>query len=321
LVYIKAGNAKKIVAETWVHSLLLWVSMSIDLKDAYILMTRIRAVEHQLLDLFSQGLLNGTIHTCLGQEAVAVGVVSQMDKSKDIICSNHRGHGHFLAYTENYKGLIAEIMGLPTGVCGGIGGSQHLHENHFYSNGILGGMSPVAVGMAQAEVLKQSGAVVIVFHGDGAMAQGVVYESMNLAALKALPYILCLEHNQYAQSTHWQLEHAGNLHERAEHFGLTVTVVDGNDIQAVSEAAKAVIAKARERQPQLLCLETYRMGPHSKGDDLRDETELLEYAKRCPLALLSERLDASWCAARDNEAKAFVAEIVNQITQEKALTQ
>ncbi|HMJ24673.1 MAG TPA: thiamine pyrophosphate-dependent enzyme, partial [Pyrinomonadaceae bacterium] len=158
-------------------------------------MLTVRIVEERLLRLFSEGLLHGTVHTCLGQEGCAVGVVSALNAERDVVFSNHRGHGHFLAYCDDVDGLIAELMGRRTGVCAGVGGSQHLHQKNFYSNGILGGIVPVATGMALAEKAKESDSIVIVFLGDGAFGEGVVYEAFNIAALWDLPILFVVELN------------------------------------------------------------------------------------------------------------------------------
>ena len=119
-------------------------------------MLTIRRVEETLLALFSQGKVRGTVHTSIGQEACAVGVIDAVDVDKDIIFSNHRAHGHFLAYCDDVEGLIAEVTGHPAGVCGGIGGTQHLHKRNLYTNGIQGGMVPNAVGSAVAEAVLQA---------------------------------------------------------------------------------------------------------------------------------------------------------------------
>jgi TPP-dependent pyruvate/acetoin dehydrogenase alpha subunit len=258
-------------------------------------MATIRRVEERLLQLFSEGLLNGTVHTCIGQEACAVGVVNALSKSQDIIFSNHRGHGHFLAYCDDVEGLIGELMGRSTGVCGGIGGSQHLHKDNFYSNGILGGIVPVATGMAFAEKRKQTGSIVTVFIGDGAFGEGVVYESLNIAALWKLPTLFVVESNGYAQSTPTYLEHAGRLEARAEPFGIPIRVLEASDPRCVYDAACEMIGGVRrECRPGLLFLQTYRLSPHSKGDDTRDPSEIEEHRRRDPLALLRGKLDPAW---------------------------
>lgn len=258
-------------------------------------MSLIRHTEQALLDLFAEGRIRGTVHTCLGQEATATGVVAALEPERDIVCSNHRGHGHFLAFTSNVSGLIGEVAGLPSGICRGVGGSQHLHSPNFYTNGILGGMPPIACGMALAEKIRNSGAVVTVFLGDGAMAEGNLYETLNLAAVFGAPIMFAVEHNQYAQSTAAQHQHGGTLAARAPAFGVPVTEVDGNDVLAVFSASTSIVANMRTNpRPHMLFMHTYRLGPHSKGDDLRDSQEIQQHLEQCPLSRLGAQLDPQW---------------------------
>ncbi len=266
----------------------------------------IRRAEETLLDLFSQGLLFGTVHTCIGQEAIAVGVVNAIDKSKDVIWSNHRGHGHFLAYCDNIEGLIAEVMGKETGVCRGIGGSQHLHYNNFYTNGILGGTVACAVGSAMAEKKKNSGAITVVFLGDGAMGEGIVYESLNMASLWKLPVLFVLEHNQYAQTTPTSLAHTGDLSNRPKAFGIETREIKADNVISVNRLAQECAHKVRTQQkPLFITMHTYRFAPHSKGDDVRPAAEI-ETAKRSdPLTHLR------WALAQINERR--VASIENEV--------
>jgi TPP-dependent pyruvate/acetoin dehydrogenase alpha subunit len=266
----------------------------------------IRRTEETLLDLFSQGLLFGTVHTCIGQEAIAVGVVNAIDKSKDVIWSNHRGHGHFLAYCDNIEGLIAEVMGKETGVCRGIGGSQHLHYNNFYTNGILGGTVACAVGSAMAEKKKNSGAITVVFLGDGAMGEGIVYESLNMASLWKLPVLFVLEHNQYAQTTPTSLAHTGDLSNRPKAFGIETREIKADNVISVNRLAQECAHKVRTQQkPLFITMHTYRFAPHSKGDDVRPAAEI-ETAKRSdPLTHLR------WALAQINERR--VASIENEV--------
>ncbi|HJV75267.1 MAG TPA: thiamine pyrophosphate-dependent dehydrogenase E1 component subunit alpha [Noviherbaspirillum sp.] len=289
------------------------------LQSFYEQMALIRLTEEALLALFSEGYLRGTVHTCLGQEATAVGVMSALDKSRDIVCSNHRGHGHFLAYCEDVRGLVAEIMGLPSGICGGVGGSQHIHVKNFYTNGVLGGMPPVATGMAFAEKLKGNKIVSVVFLGDGAMAEGTLYEAMNLAALWKLPVLFVVEHNGYAQTTHWSVQHAGDLANRAPTFGVPVTDIDGNDVLQVAESAARLVHEIREtNEPKMLFLRTYRLGPHSKGDDLRDQQEIAFQRTQAPLARARKQLDADWCEKTDKRIADMVASLVIELKTEIA---
>ena len=283
-------------------------------QDFYRGMLRIRAVEEALLALFTEGLVRGTVHTCLGQEAIPVAVAASLDRARDVVCSNHRGHGHFLAWSSDARGLMAEIMGLPDGVCGGIGGSQHLHVPGFYSNGILGGMTGVATGMAFAEKAKQSGAVVVAFMGDGALGEGIVYEALNMASLWKLPLLAVIEHNQYAQSTHWKLEHAGELAERPRAFAIPTSIVDGNDVEEIARASAQLVSAIRSGAgPRALFCETYRLGPHSKGDDLRDPAEIDAARKKEPIARLRARLDAKWCDDAEQAVREEIAALAAQL--------
>ncbi len=161
---------------------------------------RIRRFEETVLENFSKGVFYGTTHTYLGQEANAVGVLRNL-QAGDIVFSNHRCHGHFLAYGGDPRALFAELMGKASGVCGGRGGSQHLHWRNFYSNGVQGGIVPVATGMALAEKRKGSRAVTVAFLGDGTLGEGVVYEALNMAALWKAPILYVVENNRIAQTT------------------------------------------------------------------------------------------------------------------------
>ena len=264
--------------------------------DFYERMYAIRCVEEKLLTLYAQAELRGTIHTCLGQEACAVGVLYAVDCRRDIVFSNHRGHGHFIAYCDDVEGLVAELMGKASGVCQGVGGSQHLHKANFYSNGIQGGMVPCAVGAALAEKEKRSGAIVVVFIGDGTFGQGVLYESLNIASLWSLPILFVVEDNKYAQSTPVHMHLAGSMVYRAQAFGiecaeLTVT----NPFEVYKIASQLVEATRQQLRPHFLVLHTYRLGPHSKGDDTRPREEIEQYLCQDPLRKLRDALDNTKC--------------------------
>jgi TPP-dependent pyruvate/acetoin dehydrogenase alpha subunit len=182
-------------------------------------MLRIRRFEEKVLAEFSSGHFRGTTHTYLGQEAIAVGVIDGLG-TDDIVVSNHRSHGHFLAYGGNMHALFAELMGKSTGVCGGRGGSQHLHWNNFYSNGVLGGTSPIAAGIALSEKLRNRSTLTVLFLGDGALGEGVVYESLNMAALWSIPILFVVENNHIAQTTSIDLNLAGDITRRFDAFGI-----------------------------------------------------------------------------------------------------
>jgi len=252
----------------------------------------IRRFEETLLDLFSQGKLVGTTHTYIGQEANGVGVIDHLDPAVDVVFSNHRCHGHYLAFTDDPFGLLCEVMGRAPGTCGGKGGSQHLCKGNFYSNGILGSIVPVATGIALAEKRRRTGAVSTVFLGDGTLGEGVTYESLNMASLWKLPVFFVLEDNRYAQSTPVELELAGSMPARAEAFGIATAELDTTDVEEIHAAAGAAVARIRETgEPFFLVLHTYRFAPHSKGDDTRDPAEIEERKRRDPLTIAGARLE------------------------------
>jgi 2-oxoisovalerate dehydrogenase E1 component len=237
----------------------------------------IRRTEDTFIELFSKGKLNGTVHTCNGQEFSAVALCNYLQK-QDIIFSNHRCHGHYIARTGDVEGLIAELMGKQTGVCGGIGSSQHLCNDNFYSNGIQGGIVPVATGMAMAGKLKGNKAISVVFIGDGTLGEGAVYESFNLASLFKLPLLVICENNGYAQSTAQKFNLAGNITARAEAFGIKTFHSNTWDLDQLFENAEASINYVRENcLPVFHLIDTYRLNPHSKGDDDRDIEEINAY--------------------------------------------
>jgi acetoin:2,6-dichlorophenolindophenol oxidoreductase subunit alpha len=250
----------------------------------YETMLLIRRVEEKLLELFSEGVLHGTTHTSIGQEACSVGVLSAIDRGRDVVVSNHRCHGHFLAYGGPLEGLFAELMGRSDGVCRGIGGSQHLHWRSFYSNGVLGGTAPMALGIGLAERLSRTGAVVVNFLGDGALGEGAVYESLNMASLWGVPIVYAIEANGVAQATPIALELAGEIAARPRAFGIETIEIDAGDPGEVRAAVAPLVSRARaESRPGCVVLRTFRLGPHSKGDDPRPREEIAAAAARDPL--------------------------------------
>ncbi len=280
-----------------------------DLVLLYRKMLLIRTFEERLLEEFSRGTLNGTTHTCIGQEANPVGVLAGV-AAGDVVVSNHRGHGHFLAHDQqDAAGLIAELMGKRTGVCGGRGGSQHLHGEHFYTNGVLGGTMALAAGAALAEKLKGSGAIVVIFLGDGALGEGVVYESLNMAALWQVPLLIVVEHNAIAQTTPTRLALAGSMAGRFEAFGIPLLTLDTTDVSLIAQAAPPLIAACREgRGPRAMLIRTHRLGPHSKGDDTRSAEELAALQQYDPLAVVAPRLSESVRAALASEVATEISE-------------
>lgn len=263
----------------------------------------IRATEERLLSLFAEGRLFGTVHTCIGQELVGVSVARAL-RAGDYVFSNHRCHGHFLAYCDNVEGLVAEIMGKATGVCGGLGGSQHLHQQRFFSNGIEGGTVPVAVGLAMAQALRRDDGIAVVYLGDGTLGEGVVYEAANLAARWHLPVLFVLENNGVAQSTLQEQTLAGSIAARFSAFGIPTRLSDTWQWSELFGAMAASVALVRaSRGPVFHQVDTYRLMAHSKGDDTRPAAVVAGFRARDPLQrLMTESGAPEW--VRDTMAAA-----------------
>ena len=258
--------------------------MSAALESHLDLAVLIRAVEERLLQLFAEGKVAGTTHTCIGQELSGVMLAHCLDRERDIIFSNHRCHGHFVAWTGDVEGLIAEIMGRRTGVCRGIGGSQHLCGRRFFSNGVQGGIVPVSAGVAYAQKLSRNGGIVAVCIGDGTLGEGVVYEAFNMASKWGLPLLVMLENNMYAQSTSQRETLAGDIDARAQAFGIPTSFGSTWEHQELGTTLRAAADHVRTTcSPAFVRVDTYRLAAHSKGDDDRDSGEIRRYAERDPV--------------------------------------
>ncbi|RZL11296.1 MAG: pyruvate dehydrogenase [Rubrivivax sp.] len=252
----------------------------------------IRAFEERLLLLYGQGKIRGTVHTCIGQEMIGVAAVAQ-HRTGDWYCSNHRGHGHYLALTGDYVGLFREIMGLQGGVSGGHGGSQHLYADGFISNGIQGGMMPIALGQALAHKLRGTDNLACLFMGDGTLGEGNVYEGLNIASKWNLPLLVVLENNGIAQSTPSSQTIAGEIADRPRAFGVHYLACDTWDIDGLmSTFAQAREIIRRERRPVFVEVRTGRLKSHSKGDDTRAAAEVDALWARDPLHQMRSTLTA-----------------------------
>lgn len=280
----------------------------IDVAKLYHQMALIRAFEEKLLERFQAKQLTGTTHTYIGQEATAVAALSYLQPG-DFVTSQHRSHGYFIAAGGDPRRLFLEIIGDATGVCNGVGGSQHLYTPNFLSNGILGGTAGVAAGIAMAAKLRQSGHIVVCFLGDGTMGEGLTYESLNFAALWKLPILFVIENNRYAQTTPVALQLAGTIAGRAEAFGIAADEIESNDVVDLAARFDLAFAHVRSgRGPYCQVVNTYRVGPHSKGDDFRPEAERRLWRGRDPLRLAEQRLGGQAEAIRrDAESKAAAA--------------
>lgn len=270
-----------------------------ELVEHYRLMWLIRRFEERLSDLFSEGGIPGTSHFCTGQEACAVGAIAAL-RADDLVTSNHRGHGHFLAKGADPGRLLAELFGKATGYSGGRGGSQHMADfsiGFLGSNGITGGMIPIATGAALAQRNRRTGKVVLCFFGDGACGNGAFHEGVNMGAIWDLPIVYFIENNAYAMSTPTaQTFRVERLADRAAAYGIPGVTVDGNDYLAVREATAEAVERARRGEgPSLIEARTYRCCGHSKSDqcEYRPEGELEQWLARDPLQNMRHSLLAS----------------------------
>jgi 2-oxoisovalerate dehydrogenase E1 component len=265
-------------------------------------MARTRAFEMKLLSLFSEGKLYGTTHTYIGQEACAAALYTHVDPARDAVFTNHRCHGHYLAYGGSMAALMAEIMGKVGGVCSSRGGSQHLCDGRFFSQGVQGGGMPIAAGYAFGIKRAQTGGMVVAHIGDGTLGEGLVYETLNLASILSVPLLVVLEHNHVAQSTDTKTTLAGDVEARFSAFGIDVDRRPAHDPADLSDHLAGVVSHVREGHPFVQIFDTFRLMAHSKGDDDRPP-ELIERAwKEDFLAQLLESGDpqavSAWESAR-----------------------
>ena len=234
----------------------------------------VREVEKSFLSLFGQGKLNGTVHTCIGQEFTGV-FVSKYLSEDDHMVTNHRGHGHYISKTGDIKGLVAELLGKEIGCSGGMGGSQHLYNKNFLSNGIQGGMVPIACGIAKYYKLQKQKNISVAFIGDGTLGEGIIYETFNIAAKKEYPLLIVLESNGMAQSTSTEQTLSGDMQKRIEGFGIEYIETTTDDLFDLDIKVKKAITQVRdENKPTLINIKTNRLNSHSKGDDNREESKI-----------------------------------------------
>ncbi|MBC7189324.1 pyruvate dehydrogenase (acetyl-transferring) E1 component subunit alpha, partial [Candidatus Aerophobetes bacterium] len=259
-------------------------------------MLEVRYFEEAAVELFQAGRLPGFLHSYLGEEAVAVGVCSALEKG-DYITSTHRGHGHVIAKGASLEKMMAELFGKKTGYCKGKGGSMHIADFSIGvvgATGIVGSGIPIATGVALACKMKKTGQVVACFFGDGASNTGAFHEGLNLASVWDLPVIFVCENNLYAESTP-QREHQKikDVSIRAVSYNMPGVTVDGNDVIAVFNAAKKAVERARKGEgPTLIECKTYRWMGHYIGDPAvyRSREEVEEWKKRCPIKNLKNKL-------------------------------
>lgn len=233
-------------------------------------MLYIRKVEERIGFLFLEGTISGTMHQSLGQEAVAVGICSALNKD-DIITSGHRPHGHALAKGIDLDAFMLEILGKPGGCCGGKGGSMHIGDleiGMIPSIAIIGAGMPIGAGAALRFKMKKEPRVAVCFTGDGGVVEGAFHEAVNLSAVWNLPVIFVIENNFYAASTHYSRNtKLKDLSELAKAYGIPGVTIDGNDVLKVYESACETVGRAREGGgPTIIEAKTYRLTGHNRRD-------------------------------------------------------
>jgi pyruvate dehydrogenase E1 component alpha subunit len=268
-------------------------------------MMLIRRFEERAGQLYGMGLIGGFCHLYIGQEAVVTGMMSVGTEGDSIIAS-YRCHGHMLACGMDPKGVMAELTGRAAGYSKGKGGSMHMfskERNFFGGHGIVGAQVPIATGLGFAHKHKKDGQIAVCYLGDGAVNQGQVYESLNMAALWKLPVLYVIENNKYAMGTSQQRASAGELHDRGEGYGIPGLAVDGMDVLAVREAAAKALAYVRSgKGPMILEMMTYRYRGHSMSDPAKYRTrdEVDEMRKdHDPIDHLGARIVEAGMATQD----------------------
>ncbi len=264
-------------------------------------MVKIRLFEEQVNQLYLSAKMPGLAHLYIGQEAVAVGVCEALRRD-DYITSTHRGHGHCLAKGASPDKMFAELLGKVAGYCRGKGGSMHIADQdtgNLGANAIVGGSAGIATGAAMSAKMRRSGQVAVCFFGEGALGQGLLYESMNMASLWKLPVIYVCENNQYNEYTNYRESTAGEVSARAEAFGINTETIEGQDVEAIYRKSLEIIDQTRRGNgPAFLICNTYRFYGHHVGDIdrsyYRSKKEEEEWkTQRDPVKLLAERLQKS----------------------------
>ena len=286
----------------------------------------IRKAEERLSADFADGKVPGGVHLSIGQEAVAAGVCAHLDDG-DQLASNHRGHGHFLAKGGDPRALFAEIYGKSEGICRGMGGSMHVADfsrGIIGANGIVGAGLPIATGAALANQLDGDGGITVCIFGDGASNQGVLMESLNIAALWQLPLLYVCEHNGFCQFSPADTVTAGTISDRAKPFGIPVEVVDGNDVRAVWRTIAWATDHIRSgKGPAFVEARTYRINPHFEREPLvvktpyRSEEEVSAWRRnRDPITQLEQWLRDDLLA--DDAALDAIAEEATAVVEDSA---
>jgi len=285
-------------------------------------MLTIRRFEERVSQLYADGELPGFVHLYIGEEAVAVGVCSVLNRD-DYITSTHRGHGHLIAKGGDIKRMMAELYGKKTGYCKGKGGSMHIADMDIGilgANGIVAGGLPIAVGAGYSIKLRSSKQVAVAFFGDGASNEGAFHEAMNMASAWNLPVIFVCENNQYGVGTRLsRVTRLMDISKRALAYGMESSVVDGNDVLSVHESTAAAVQRARDdRGPTLIVAKTFRQRGHFEGENTSymDADEMQHWLEKDPIhlfgALLKDRgiVDSKSLEQVDREIRRSLEEAV-----------
>ena len=277
-------------------------------------MLAIRSFEEAVDGLLARGLMHGTMHLSIGQEASATGVCAAL-KETDYITSTHRGHGHCIAKGADLTRMMAELLAKQTGYCRGRGGSMHIADTktrNLGANGIVAGGIPIAAGAALAQKMRGETNVVVSFFGDGATNECAFHEALNLAAIWDLPVVFVCENNKYGMSNSTELSmRVEKISDRALAYGIAGETVDGNDVDAVYQAAAVAVARARSGGgPTLLECETYRWKGHSKSDKnlYRTKEEIDEWKAKDPIELFQEIILSSGLVTQ-SEIETLIAKV------------
>lgn len=259
-------------------------------------MYTIRRFETKLKEIYSQGLIRGSLHLYIGQEAIATGACLALN-SDDYIFSTHRGHGHFIAKGGNINKMMAELFGKESGYCKGKGGSMHMADPDIGvlgSLGIVGSGMPLAIGSALSSKYLKDNKVTICFFGDGASNHGNFHECLNMAAIWKLPVIFLCENNEYAISfSSKDSTSISDIANRAISYGITGIIVDGNDVEEMYVKTSECVKKARENnEPALIEAKTYRIEGHFTADPqiYRTKEEINIWKERDPISTYSRKL-------------------------------
>lgn len=308
-------GSDKILASQAILREVIFNKMDVIPKDIsialYVAMLRIRNVEIKIEELYPQDEMKTPVHLCIGQEAIASGVCANLHKD-DYLFSNHRGHGHYLAKGGDLKSMIAELYCREAGCSKGRGGSMHLVDTSvgcLGSSSIVAGSIPIATGAALSSVFHKDKKVSVVFFGDAASEEGVLFESMNFAALKRLPVVYICENNFYSVCSHQSQRQANtDISMRAKAFDIPSCRVDGTDVRDVYNASKAAIDRARSGMgPSFLECIAYRWRGHAgpgdpHKDSYRNREEWAEWIGRDPLKDYEDVLiDTGLACRRDIE--------------------